>query len=1016
MKKYLVSPLAGARYRLYRPPCLQPNCSFTNPSTTCPTSPIRSPERRTERTAASDSQARWEDMTAGSNVGEGFIFDSAGNTNGTNGGLPDWDGVIDNLPQIGNYVGLSPFANDSTEDRNNARRALVQSAGEMAGAGRVLWASMAIHFPDRRFQFAPGLMLTDGGGFSDRVLDITDDSTGLGIGHGSAWGQKLNAITYNAGVFDTRTEISDMTGATDIVLLLKFEFGDTSDTVSTWFFPEDQPITRADFDANAGSTTSSFDIDEFSLSTLAVGFTRAGNAYDEVRIGTTFDSVISLPPVGPADADVSTVSASPSAVPADGSSASVITVTITDTLGIPIGGKDVTLANTDGPGAPDISPTGPVSTDVNGEAVFTVTSDAAGIEEFTATNTTDSMVLTQTAGVTFVGAADAGLSTVAASPTTIPADGSSTSTITVTVLGLGDSPLEGKEVTLANTAGPQAAAIIPAGAASTDAAGVATFTVSSNTSGVEEFTATVTTDSVVITEIATVNFVGEADPAASTVEASPSSAVADGAAASTITVSLKDANGFPVEGHDVTLSNTGGPQAAEIDPPDPVVTDAEGEAIFFVTSATVGTEEFTAADTTDSVTINATASVEFLDPAVPYAVNVNFNAFTGGNFTPGFNEVESELSGPAGGLGTGWNQFSANSSSGTLLTPSGIGTGVAFTTDFSEGRFDGAGATPLLRSTLTDFGRGAASTLSITGLQPGALYDVWLASYRNQGSAVERTFGRWTANNPTTSDGIQFIDNRDGQNGTTFVEGYNYIVFETVEVDGSGEISFDGKGMTVADGADDDYRLGLSGFQLTPVGRALITSFGVPGAEGVIDQSTRTISLEVPFGTDLSSLAPEFALTSGSADQTSGAPPSPTFADQNPATYTVTDDSTDPDTVNEYTVTVTVAPQIGNLVIDLGGSPGTMIEGGGVIGSGPANLPLPAFGAGSILRSISVDAKLESGENSFASDLTVLFDTTAPLTGDDFSLGFISSGVPQRPSTRRKSCLGVAETRVSALH
>jgi len=198
--------------------------------------------------------------------------------------------------------------------------------------------------------------------------------------------------------------------------------------------------------------------------------------------------------------------------------------------------------------------------------------------------------------------------------------------------------------------------------------------------------------------------------------------------------------------------------------------------------------------------------------------------------------------------------------------------------------------------------------------------------------------------------------------------------------------------LTVADGADDDYRLGLSGFQLTPVGRALITSFGVPGAEGVIDQSTRTISLEVPFGTDLSSLAPEFALTSGSADQTSGAPPSPTFAVQNPATYTVNDDSTDPETVNEYTVTVTVAPQIGTLVIDLGDSPGTMIEGGGVIGSGPTNLPPPAFGAGSILRSISVDAKLESGENSFASDLTVLFDTTAPLTGDDFSLGFISSG------------------------
>lgn len=237
----------------------------------------------------------WEDMTSGSNAGEGFIYDSAGNSNGTNGSKPDWDGVVDNLPTVGGYVGLSPFANDSTEDRNNARRALAQSAGAMAGTDRVLWMSMVVHFEDNRFNFSPGLMLTDGGGFSERVRDITDGSTGIGIGHGSAWGIDLNAITYNAGAFDTRTNVSNISTTLDNVVIIKFEFGDQSDTVSTWFFDETQTLDEATFNSNAGSTTSTFNIDENSLTTLAVGITRAGNAYDEIRIGDTFGDVIGVP-------------------------------------------------------------------------------------------------------------------------------------------------------------------------------------------------------------------------------------------------------------------------------------------------------------------------------------------------------------------------------------------------------------------------------------------------------------------------------------------------------------------------------------------------------------------------------------------------------------------------------------------------------------------------------------------------------------------------------------------------
>ena len=87
-----------------------------------------------------------------------------------------------------------------------------------------------------------------------------------------------------------------------------------------------------------------------------------------------------------------------------------------------------------------------------------------------------------------------------------------------------------------------------------------------------------------------------------------------------------------------------------------------------------------------------------------------------------------------------------------------------------------------------------------------------------------------------------------------------------------------------------------------------IRTFGIAGSDGVINQGAKTISLSVPFGTNLATLAPTFTLSGGTCDQTSESPPSPTFAVANPATYTVTDTATNPDTVNAYTVTVTVQP------------------------------------------------------------------------------------------------------------
>ena len=104
-----------------------------------------------------------------------------------------------------------------------------------------------------------------------------------------------------------------------------------------------------------------------------------------------------------------------------------------------------------------------------------------------------------------IGAVSAAQSTVTASPASVPADDSTTSTITVTLKDALGNPVAGKTVTLAKTSGPGTPTISAASGASS-ASGVVTFTVKSTTAGADVFTATDTTDAIAITQTATVTF------------------------------------------------------------------------------------------------------------------------------------------------------------------------------------------------------------------------------------------------------------------------------------------------------------------------------------------------------------------------------------------------------------------------------------------------------------------------------------------------------------------------------
>lgn len=100
----------------------------------------------------------------------------------------------------------------------------------------------------------------------------------------------------------------------------------------------------------------------------------------------------------PGDAALSSVSAAPASVPADGTNSATVTVTLRSLCGTPISGKTITLGQ--GAGSSSITPAS-VVTNASGVASFTVTTTTPETVTYTATDVTDSVVLTQTATVTF---------------------------------------------------------------------------------------------------------------------------------------------------------------------------------------------------------------------------------------------------------------------------------------------------------------------------------------------------------------------------------------------------------------------------------------------------------------------------------------------------------------------------------------------------------------------------------------------------------------------------------------
>jgi hypothetical protein len=212
-------------------------------------------------------------------------------------------------------------------------------------------------------------------------------------------------------------------------------------------------------------------------------------------------------------------------------------------------------------------------------------------------------------------------------------------------------------------------------------------------------------------------------------------------------------------------------------------------------------------------TIIAMTALAGLSCAHAALINVNFAGADADD------ELVSTLSGPAGGLGTTWNQIIGNgSTAGPMFTATGATTTITVGNNFGLTADDSPTTLPIFQGSVANFGKDENATVIIGGLIPGGFYDIWLVSLRNQpfsGNGTEQYYGNWSTTNATSSSSSQLLNALGTVNASTFVDGYNYLLFEDVVATGGGEISFLSDPGESAPGVI--HRLGLNGLQINQV-------------------------------------------------------------------------------------------------------------------------------------------------------------------------------------------------------
>ncbi|HEU5008438.1 MAG TPA: Ig-like domain-containing protein [Jatrophihabitantaceae bacterium] len=303
------------------------------------------------------------------------------------------------------------------------------------------------------------------------------------------------------------------------------------------------------------------------------------------------------------ESDASTVTAAPSAVPAGGPTTTV-TVTLRQWDGTeyaPIAGHQVTLHT--GSTTTHVAPSS-ASTDSGGVATFTVWDSAVETVHLTASD--GGTRLSSSVTVQFV-ATESNQSSLVANPASTPAQGAPI-TLTVTLVDGNGQPLTGHQVSIGNTTPTTTVAPLLTGGY-TDSYGRAQFAVRDSAVEIETVTATDTSASpaVQLVQRATLSFITD-EANQSSIAASPAVLPAGGPT-TTVTVTLHDAGGYPLTGHQVALSS---PSSTVSGTPTLATTDGAGQAQFTVTDPAVDAAVLTATDRTTGAVVDQTVTVTFV--------------------------------------------------------------------------------------------------------------------------------------------------------------------------------------------------------------------------------------------------------------------------------------------------------------------------------------------------------------------------------------------------------------------
>jgi hypothetical protein len=219
-----------------------------------------------------------------------------------------------------------------------------------------------------------------------------------------------------------------------------------------------------------------------------------------------------------------------------------------------------------------------------------------------------------------------------------------------------------------------------------------------------------------------------------------------------------------------------------------------------------------------------------------YSVTVNLLGRTGKVNLDIDYSVLTGLYGPGGGSGETWNTTNQTSASSLRDSGSALGS-VGFTSTNMGGPDEwGSPSLAMLRQGLRNFDTAATNSQQfvVNGLDSTRTYDLYIASAN---LSSQRHNGVWATTNTTSTPGDHPCGNTAVANGTTWVEGNNYVVFKEVVPDAGGRITVNGHSISVA---GFDCRLPVSGFQLVDLYLAALPAAVI---------SDLTASQTIPLGT-----------------------------------------------------------------------------------------------------------------------------------------------------------------------